>query len=180
MIYTLIITSHCRCMQYQRSCNMLLHKDLRHKEMTFRSVPLCPLKSGFPAAGSRAIPDRTSNTQLAGSPRLRRHLPPARCGVGSARTPAQPGLDGSVPCSFVDCGRAEAQGVVPVHRRVPVAGGRAAAPGDVVPATAPGDPERGLGWTQRVSGGIWPVILWAVILGVPIVAAFRDVPQHII
>src|SRR5208337_2033681 len=160
MIYTLIITSHCRCMQYQRSCNMLLHKDLRHKEMTFRSVPLCPLKSGFPAAGSRAIPDRTSNTQLAGSPRLRRHLPPARCGVGSARTPAQPGLDGSVPCSFVDCGRAEAQGVVP--------------------ATAPGDPERGLGWTQRVSGGIWPVILWAVILGVPIVAAFRDVPQHII
>src|SRR5208337_158235 len=60
-----------------------------------------------------------------------RHLTPARSGVGSASTPAQPALDGSVPCSFLDCGHAEAQVAAPGPRRVPVAGRRAAAPGAV-------------------------------------------------
>src|SRR5208337_5532813 len=44
-----------------------------------------------------------------------------RSGVGSASTPDQPALDGSVPCSFLDCGHAEAQGAVPALRREQVA-----------------------------------------------------------
>ena len=45
--------------------------------------------------------------------RITRPLTFPRSGVGSASTPDQPALDGSVPCSFLDCGHAEAQGAVP-------------------------------------------------------------------
>src|SRR5208337_603293 len=98
------------------------------------------------------------------------------CDAGSASTPAQPALDGSVPCSFLDCGHAEAQVEVPALRRVPAAVRRAAAPGVVAPATAPDDPGRGLGRARRIGRRRRGVVF----LIIPIGAPFPDVADHIV
>src|SRR5271157_5999886 len=66
-------------------------------------------------------------------------------------------------------------GVVPVHRREPVAVRRAAVPGVEVPATAPDDPVRGLGRTRRVVGRR----LLVVILVVCVPAPLPDVAVHV-
>src|SRR5208337_2425801 len=100
----------------------------------------------------------------------------ARSGVGSASTPDQPALDGSVPCSSLDCGHAEAQGAAPDPRRASAAVRRAAVPGDVVPATAPDNPGRGPGRARWIGGWRRGV----VILIIPIGAPFPNIAQHII
>ena len=70
--------------------------------------------------------------------------------VGSASPPARPTLDGSVPRSFLDCGHAEPEVDA---RNSGVNLSRSAGRqylGIVAPATAPDDPERGLGCARRI------------------------------
>src|SRR5271157_5226716 len=100
----------------------------------------------------------------------------AQIGFGFASMPAQPALDGSVPCSSLDCGHAEAQDVVPVLRRVPVAVRRAALPGEVAPATAPENPERGPGRARCIGGRRRGVVFPIISIGAP----FPNIAQHII
>src|SRR5208337_3885023 len=98
-----------------------------------------------------------------------------RSGVGSASTPDQPALDGSVPCSFLDCGHAEAQGAVPAPRREQVAVRRAAVPGVAAPATAPEKPVRATGCARWISGRRRGVIFVIIPIGAP----FPHVTDHV-